>query len=64
MNAAGPVPAGQDIMVVLAPLGKGEAAPRYESLADGVARITTSEATDTVFLGGETDEVCRRRRDV
>lgn len=50
VNAAGPVSAGQDIRVALAPLGQGEAAPRYESLADGVARITTSEATDTVFL--------------
>jgi hypothetical protein len=50
VNAAGPVPAGQDIMVVLVPLGKGEVAPRFESLGDGAARITTSEATDTVFL--------------
>jgi hypothetical protein len=50
VNAAGPVPAGQDIMAALAPLGKGEQPPRYEPLADGVARITTSESTDTVFL--------------
>jgi hypothetical protein len=50
VNAAGPVPAGQDVMVTLVPLGKGEKPPRYEPLADGVARITTSEATDTVFL--------------
>jgi hypothetical protein len=49
VTSYGPIPAGQDVLVVLYPQGKGEAAPRYEALADGVARITTREATDYVF---------------
>jgi hypothetical protein len=51
VNVAGPVAAGQDILVALTPLGRNEAPPRIEALADGVARITTAESIDTVFLG-------------
>jgi hypothetical protein len=51
INSAGPIAAGQDVLVVLAPQGAGEPAPVAESLGDGVARIVTAESTDTVFLG-------------
>ncbi len=50
VSAAGPIPAGQDILVALYPQGKDEPAPKYERLADGVLKITTSEGTDYVFL--------------
>lgn len=50
VTAVGPVPPGEDVLVALYPQTKDEAAPRYESLANGAARITTSEGTDTVFL--------------
>jgi len=50
VTAVGPIPAGQDALVSLYPQTAAEAAPKYESLADGVARITTSEGADYVFL--------------
>ncbi|HOF89346.1 MAG TPA: hypothetical protein PLZ36_14775, partial [Armatimonadota bacterium] len=50
VNAAGPLPAGQDVLVVLYPRGKDEAAPAYESLGDGAAKITTRESTDYIFV--------------
>lgn len=49
--SAGPIAAGQDVLVAIVPRGKDEPAPKIESLADGVARITTTESTDHVFLG-------------
>jgi hypothetical protein len=49
VNAAGPIPAGQDVLVVLYPQAKGEVAPAYQALADGAAKITTRESTDYVF---------------
>lgn len=49
VNAVGPMPGGQDVMVVIYPRGSGEAAAESESLADGVARVTTSRGTDYVF---------------
>jgi hypothetical protein len=51
ITAAGPIPAGQDILVALYPQGKDEKLPDYTLLADGVAKIVTSESTDYVFLG-------------
>jgi len=36
-------------MVAIFPQGRDEAVPKYEVLADGVARITTASATDYVF---------------
>jgi hypothetical protein len=42
VTAVGPLAPGQDIFVALYPQARDEAAPRYEVLADGVARITTS----------------------
>lgn len=53
ITAFGPLPPGQDVMVTLYPQSGQESPPRYESLGDGVARMTTSEGTDTVFLGPE-----------
>jgi hypothetical protein len=50
VTAVGPLAPGQDVLVALYPQAKDEAAPRYEALADGAARITTNEATDYVFL--------------
>ncbi len=50
VTAAGPIPAGQDILVALYPQGVDEVAPKYERLAEGVIKITTSEGTDYVFL--------------
>lgn len=50
VSAVGPVAAGDDIFCVLYPYAPGEHLPRYELLGDGAARITTSEATDYVFL--------------
>jgi hypothetical protein len=49
VNAVGPMPAGQDAMVVIYPQEANETAAKSESLADGVARITTSRGTDYVF---------------
>jgi len=49
VNAVGPMPAGQDAMVVIYPQEANETAAKAESLADGVARITTSRGTDYVF---------------
>lgn len=50
VNAVGPIPAGQDILVALYPHAQDQPAPHYESLAGGVARITTGESVDYVFL--------------
>ena len=50
VSAVGPVPPGQDILTVLYPQGPEELLPRYELLAAGVARITTGESTDYVFV--------------
>lgn len=49
VTAVGPVAPGQDILAVLYPQVPGEGPPQYELLADGVARITTSEGVDYVF---------------
>jgi len=49
VTAVGPIAPGQDILVVLYPQGPNEAPPRYELLADGAARLTTTEGTDYVF---------------
>ena len=48
-----PAAAGEGFFYVLYPRKDGAAAPKCEDLADGVVRITTSEATDTVFVGDE-----------
>mgnify|MGYP006144780779 CR=1 FL=1 len=45
------LPPGQDILAMLYPRKGAEAAPQYESLADGVARVTTGEGTDYAFVG-------------
>jgi hypothetical protein len=50
INAFGPIDGAQDILVALYPRGGEEASPQVESLAPGVARITTPESVDTVFL--------------
>jgi hypothetical protein len=52
VNCAGPIPAGQDVLVALCPVFAGGSPPRYEPLADGAVRIQTSESTDYVFLAG------------
>jgi hypothetical protein len=49
VNAAGPMSPGEDVLVAIYPQGRDEAVPKYEVLADGVARITTASATDYVF---------------
>jgi hypothetical protein len=49
VTAVGPIAAGQDILVALYPQRPDEAGPRYELLAGGAARITTSEGVDYVF---------------
>jgi hypothetical protein len=49
VNAVGPIPAGQDVLVLLYPQGKEEAAPQCQSLANGAAKIITAEGTDYVF---------------
>lgn len=49
INAVGPLAPGQDVLVVLYPQGKDEAAPAYQPLADGAVKITTSEGADYVF---------------
>jgi len=53
VTAAGPVAAGQDILVVLTPLGKDEAPPLVEAAGDGAVKIVTPEGTDYAFLGGD-----------
>ncbi|HOW64575.1 MAG TPA: hypothetical protein P5186_18960 [Candidatus Paceibacterota bacterium] len=53
ITSFGPLPPGQDVMVALYPHPGQESPPRYESLGDGVARVTTSEGTDTVFLSAD-----------
>ncbi|MHB9130994.1 MAG: hypothetical protein ACYDBB_07880 [Armatimonadota bacterium] len=50
VTAVGPISAGQDILVAIYPQGKDEAAPQYQALADGAAKITTVESTDYLFL--------------
>lgn len=49
INAAGPIATGQDVLVAIYPQTKDEAAPKYESLGEGAARVTTAEGTDYVF---------------
>jgi hypothetical protein len=49
VTAVGPIAPGQDILATLYPQRADERAPRYEPLADGAARITTSEGVDYVF---------------
>lgn len=49
VNAAGPISPGQDVLVAIYPQGREEAVPQYEILAEGVARISTTSATDYVF---------------
>jgi len=53
VTAFGPVAAGQDIAVVLYPQAPDEAPPKADPLADGVARITTSEGRDYAFTARE-----------
>lgn len=48
--SAGPIPADQDVVTALFPLGPDELAPRTEVLADGVTRVTSAEGVDYVFL--------------
>lgn len=48
--SAGPIAAGQDVLVAIYPRGKDEQAATFATLADGVAKITTPEGTDYVFL--------------
>ena len=50
VTAAGPIPAGQDILVAIYPRGKDEASPQLHKLADGAAKIETAESTDYAFL--------------
>jgi len=50
VSAAGPIPPGEDVLVALYPQTSHEPPPRCEPLADGVARIVTSEGTDYVFM--------------
>lgn len=52
VNSVGPVAAGDDLLIVLTPLGAGEQAPVSEALAEGVARIVTRDGTDYVFADG------------
>ena len=49
MTAVGPIAPGQDVLAALYPQRPNEAPPRYELLANGAARITTSEGADYVF---------------
>ncbi|MHB9132633.1 MAG: hypothetical protein ACYDBB_16310 [Armatimonadota bacterium] len=48
VTAVGPV--AEDMPTVLYPRKQGEPTPAYESLADGVVKITTSEGVDYVFM--------------
>ena len=49
INAVGPMPGGQDALVIIFPRGADEADAKSESLGDGVARVTTARGTDYVF---------------
>lgn len=49
INAAGPMPGGQDALVIIFARGAGEADAKSENLGDGVARVTTARGTDYVF---------------
>jgi hypothetical protein len=51
VTSVGPIGGGEDIFAMLYPRKSNEPAPQYERLADGVARITTAEATDYAFVG-------------
>ncbi|OPZ87310.1 MAG: hypothetical protein BWY76_00531 [bacterium ADurb.Bin429] len=51
VTSFGPIAAGQDVLAVLYPRQAEEVVPAYTKLADGAARIVTSEGTDFVFLG-------------
>ncbi len=51
VSSFGPIAAGQDITVALYPCMPDEKPPVYETLADGVMKIVTSEGTDYVFAG-------------
>ncbi len=51
VTSVGPIAAGEDALVMLYPRKEAEAAPRYERLADGAAKITTTEGTDYAFVG-------------
>jgi hypothetical protein len=51
VTSVGPIAAGEDAFVMLYPRRGAEAAPQYERLADGVAKITTTEGTDYAFVG-------------
>jgi hypothetical protein len=62
ISAAGPIAAGQDVLVAICPLAKDEVAPKVESLGDGAARITTAEGTDYVFANP--DGLALKRGDV
>ena len=46
-----PAAGGEDYFYVVYPRKDGSPAPKCETLADGVVRVTTDEATDTVFVG-------------
>jgi hypothetical protein len=50
VTAAGPIAAGQDILVAIYPQGKDEATPEYRTLGEGAAKIITMESTDYVFV--------------
>lgn len=51
VTSVGPIAAGEDVFVMLYPRKGTEAAPQYERLADGVAKITTAEAVEYAFVG-------------
>lgn len=53
VNAFGPLPAGQDVFVLIYPHAADEAVPEYELLADGVARVGTATGTDYIFAAAE-----------
>ncbi len=53
VTAAGPVPAGEDIMAAIYPRGKNEAIAEFKKLADGVACVKTPESTDYIFVNPE-----------
>ena len=64
VNAAGPVPAGQDIMVVLVPLGTGEKRAPVRTAGRRCRENHDQRVHRHRIPGSETDEVCRRRGDV
>ena len=64
VTAFGPVAVGQNILVCLYPQAPGEAAPGCESLADGVAKITTSEGADYVFFSAGENPIAFSNADV